>query len=185
MNILTKDILWKQFGASIDMLENAMIFCRCKPSLKSWSLGQLYIHLINDTNFYIGQIKICISTNENISKEECAAAKVLFLNNGFPDEVIEGAPSNSLIPQPDDRAQLKAGIIKFKDDINNVAALHSKSRYNGKSKHPGLGFFTADQWLQFAEMHLRHHLKQKKRIDTFLNEKQLTSTNISVNGIFV
>ena len=27
----------------------------------------------------------------------------------------------------------------------------------GKTKHPGLNYFTAKEWLQFAEMHLRHH----------------------------
>jgi hypothetical protein len=41
----------------------------------------------------------------------------------------------------------------------------------GKTKHPGSNYFTAKEWLQFAEIHLRHHLKQKKRIDDFF-EKQ-------------
>jgi len=46
-----------------------------------------------------------------------------------------------------------------------------KSSFHGKSKHPGLGFFSASEWFQFAEMHLRHHLKQKERIDRFLQIK--------------
>jgi hypothetical protein len=48
----------------------------------------------------------------------------------------------------------------------NVTIL--KSPFHGKTKHPGLGFFNANEWLQFAEMHLRHHLKQKERIEEFL-----------------
>jgi hypothetical protein len=35
-----------------------------KPSAAAWSLEQLYMHLISDTNFYIEQIKICVSAND-------------------------------------------------------------------------------------------------------------------------
>lgn len=52
--------------------------------------------------------------------------------------------------------------------MNNVEMLISKSPFKGKTKHPGLDYFSAIEWLQFAEMHLRHHLRQKKRIDHFL-----------------
>jgi hypothetical protein len=38
----------------------------------------------------------------------------------------------------------------------------------GKSRHPGLGYFNAGEWLRFIEMHMRHHLRQKERIDAFL-----------------
>jgi hypothetical protein len=49
-----------------------------------------------------------------------------------------------------------------------VEKIISKTLFKGKTKHPGLNYFTAKEWLQFAGMHLRHHLKQKKRIDDFL-----------------
>jgi hypothetical protein len=52
--------------------------------------------------------------------------------------------------------------------MNTVATLISESQFNGKTKHPGLGYFSAKEWLQFANMHFRHHLRQKKRIDVFL-----------------
>ena len=38
----------------------------------------------------------------------------------------------------------------------------------GKTKHPGLGYFDAREWLGFAEMHMRHHLRQKERIEKCL-----------------
>jgi hypothetical protein len=46
--------------------------------------------------------------------------------------------------------------------------LITQSPYKGKTKHPGLHYFNADEWLQFADMHFRHHVKQKKKIDDFL-----------------
>lgn len=139
-----------------------------KPSPNSWSLGQVYMHLIDDTNYYIDQIKICVSNNDNVIEEASPDAKTMFLNNNFPDEAIEGSPANSYIPQPDNKDQLMSGLINLKEEINKVAILISKSPFKGKTKHPGLNYFNADEWLRFAEMHFRHHLRQKKRIDEFL-----------------
>lgn len=139
-----------------------------KPSPVSWSLGQLYMHLIADTNFYIEQIKICVSTNDNANEEASLNAKAMFLNNDFPDEVIKGAPSNSLIPQPGSKEQLMTSLKNAKDEMNKMAILIAHSEFKGKTKHPGLNYFSANEWLQFAAMHFRHHLRQKKKIDEFL-----------------
>ena len=139
-----------------------------KPSSNSWSIGQLYLHLINDTRYYLEQINICLSNNDNKNEEASSVGKQLFLNNAFPDEIIEGAPSNAFIPQPDNKEQLRNGLIDLKDEINKAGLLISSSTYKGKTKHPGLNYFNANEWLQFGEMHFRHHLRQKKRIDDFL-----------------
>jgi len=139
-----------------------------QPDSKNWSLGQLYIHLTDDANYYIEQIKICVSSNDNALEEMSAFAKKIFLNNDFPDEQIEGAPANAFIPQPGSKDDLLNSLINLKDEMNQVAVLVSESTFRGKTKHPGLGYFSAVEWLQFAEMHFRHHLRQKKRIDDFL-----------------
>lgn len=136
-----------------------------KPSPTSWSLGQLYRHLIDDTYFFLEQATIAASTEEHSFEEASPTAKVLFLNNEFPDEQIEGAPSNALILQPDSKEQLMNDLLNLKDAVRNVGLLISDSTQKGKSKHPGLGYFNAQEWLQFADMHFRHHLRQKKRID--------------------
>ncbi len=136
-----------------------------KPSPKSWSLGQVYMHLIEDTNYYIEKIKICVSTDNNENEEASPYAKTMFLNNDFPDEVIEGAPANSRIPQPGNKEQLMKCLVSLKDEMNNIEILISKSPFKGKTKHPGLNYFNANEWFRFAEMHLRHHLRQKKRIE--------------------
>jgi len=54
--------------------------------------------------------------------------------------------------------------------MNALAALIPASDFKGKTKHPGLLYFNAGEWLQFATIHLRHHLRQKKRIDTLLQQ---------------
>ncbi|MBC7828235.1 MAG: DinB family protein [Chitinophagaceae bacterium] len=139
-----------------------------KPTSTSWSVGQVYMHLIENTDWFIGQIKICVSTNDHSLEQSLPAAKAMFLNNDFPDEALEGPPSNADTLQPENKEQLMNCLLTLKTEINNVGRLISESQFNGKTKHPGLNYFSAREWFQFAEMHLRHHKRQKKRIDEFL-----------------
>ncbi|HEY8935886.1 MAG TPA: DinB family protein, partial [Cyclobacteriaceae bacterium] len=62
-----------------------------KPSPTSWSLGQMYRHLIDDANFYVEQIKMCVVNNDHANEEATAHGKAMLYNNDFPNEVIEGS----------------------------------------------------------------------------------------------
>jgi hypothetical protein len=73
-----------------------------------------------------------------------------------------------ITPQPESKEQVLHSLRKIKAKMNEISSVILRSPFNGKTKHPGLGYFSAHQWLQFAEMHLRHHFRQKRRIDTFL-----------------
>ena len=136
-----------------------------RPSPTSWSIGQVYMHLLDDTSYYIEQIKVCVTNNDHANEHPSPAGKIMLLNNDFPDEILEGAPSNAYMPQPESKEQLMADMLNLKTTMNNAATLISESPFHGKTQHPGLDYFSANEWLQFADMHLRHHLRQKKRID--------------------
>lgn len=140
-----------------------------KPSPNGWSLGQLSMHLLESTHYYLDQARRCASSDDHVQEEMTPEAKIMFRNNAFPDEIIEGPPSNAATRQPTSREELIIDLFKLKEDINQVARLISSSSFKGKTKHPGLNSFNAREWLQFAEMHFRHHVKQKERIDAFLN----------------
>jgi hypothetical protein len=150
-----------------------------KPTPASWSLGQMYQHLIDDTRFYIGQILIAIASNDHAGEEAIPFARTMLHNNEFPNEVLEGDPSNAFIPQPASKEHLLSDLVNVKTEMNNVATQMTASPYHGKSKHPGFNYLSAKEWLQFADMHLRHHLRQKKRIDTFLEANGSRAVNIS------
>lgn len=139
-----------------------------KPSSTSWSLGQVGMHLMEATQHFLEEAKTCLSTNDHIHDEMSANAKTMFGHNAFPDELIEGPSSNANTPQPVSREMLIEGLKNLRDEINEAAILISASTSKGKTKHPGLRYFNAREWFQFAEMHFRHHLRQKKRIEDFL-----------------
>ena len=138
------------------------------PAPGSWSMGQLYIHLIRDSTFYIEQARETFSGNKHSAEQSLPAAKEMFSKNEFPDIQIEGNPSNAFIPQPESKDQLLKGLVELKRMIKEIAPGLTDNQHQGKTKHPGLGYFSAPEWIQFTDMHFHHHLKQKKRIDTFL-----------------
>jgi hypothetical protein len=140
-----------------------------KPSEKGWSIGQVYMHIISETNFYLSQIRLCSSNNDNSSEQASDIAMAMLKANALPDELIEGPPSNALVGQPHNKAQLAELLQALNEEITANRILLEKTSFKGKTKHPGLNYFDAKQWYQFAEMHLRHHLRQKERIDAFLN----------------
>lgn len=139
-----------------------------QPVANGWSLGQICMHLVNDTNWFIEQIKICVSNNNNADETMLPFAQNMFVNNSFPDEKLTN-PANINMPQPESKESLLQLFINLKKDMNSAAIQITNSKSNGKTKHPGFNYFSANEWLQFAEMHLRHHLKQKKRIEEYLN----------------
>ncbi|HWY36373.1 MAG TPA: hypothetical protein VNX68_17140, partial [Nitrosopumilaceae archaeon] len=59
-------------------------------------------------------------------------------------------------------------FIGIKNKFSKLSDEVGKSKSKGKEKHPVLGFLSAKEWLQAVEMHFRHHIQQKERIDIFL-----------------
>jgi hypothetical protein len=139
-----------------------------KPSPNRWSIGQVYMHLIENTDYFFEQVRICTSANDDSDKEMSTEGKTMFSNNSFPDEQIEGPPENLSTPQPESKEQLLRSFLALKEELNRIASLTAENQFKGKTRHPGLNYFNALEWLQFADMHLRHHLRQKNRIDIFL-----------------
>ena len=142
------------------------------PNENSWSIGQVCMHLLSDTNWFIEQIKICVANNDNTDKTMEPFAQSLFNANSFPDKKLTN-PANVNIPQPQSKETLLQLFIQLKKDMNDVSFQIVNSNWKGKTKHPGFNYFNANEWLQFAEMHLRHHLKQKIRIEKFLSDKNI------------
>ena len=141
-----------------------------KNSNNQWSLGQLFVHLIESTNFFLQNIKGCLISHENLNEELSLAAKNIFKNNQLPDIEIKGPESNNFIPQPENPHFIKTGLLNLKNEFSKIKKVMLLSNISGKRKHPGLGYFNAEEWFQFAEIHLRHHFHQKNKLDSLLNK---------------
>jgi len=143
---------------------------KAKPAENSWSLGQMYMHLIGATKHFLQQAGISLKTNENEHEKMTERAEPMFKNNQFPDAILEGPESNAYTPQPHTKEAIIESLKELQKEIYSLEELLAKNAMKGKTKHPGLGFFNGREWVRFAEMHFRHHLRQKKRIDLFLKK---------------
>src|SRR5688572_19124950 len=156
----------KTIDVWIDHLESFDIDqLRIQPAHGQWSLGQVYIHLIENSWYFLKQARRCTTSDRNSEKVAASHGRSMLINNSFPDEPIEGPESNARTAQPESTAQLLSDLVKLKREINEVAALIGASSFKGKARHPGLKYLSAAEWFQFAEMHFRHHLRQKKKLD--------------------
>lgn len=138
------------------------------PKPGGWSIGQIFVHLVSETTHFLKQAKICLTNNENMNEQSSPEAKQMFRNNSFPDIIIEGPSSNALVQQPLSKASIKKELLLIKNEIDALDLLLLQNSFKGKTKHPGLNYFDAREWIQFADMHMRHHLRQKKRIDEYI-----------------
>ncbi|MBZ4189602.1 DinB family protein [Niabella beijingensis] len=137
-----------------------------RPAPVSWSLGQVYMHLISDTTFYMEQMEAALATDEHVSSEMTPAATAMFTSNAFPDQRLENPFNDINLPQPLSKEQLFRELTAIREKVIQLFA--DADHRGGKTLHPGFQYFSAAEWLQFAAMHLQHHLRQKERIDAVI-----------------
>jgi hypothetical protein len=135
------------------------------PIANSWSLGQVFIHITEDTPWHIGQMREALQNDANAENEKHPDAAKMFGENMFPDMQIEGASTVDSVRQPKSKEEILRLLLEIRKDVNELFHTYDFQTSRGKTRHPGLLYFTASEWLQFTEMHMRHHLRQKKRID--------------------
>ncbi len=142
-----------------------------KPAPESWSLGQVYNHLIQSAlDFHLRQIEICAATDENRSKRKNSRGIVVFhILHDVPPIKIHVPPSETYTPkQPSSIQELADGLQQVRAEMKKSLALLESNPKKGKTAHPGFGFLNAGEWFMLAELHFKHHLRQKERIDNFL-----------------
>lgn len=150
-----------------------------KPSEEQWSVGQLYVHLINATQFMsLRNIGLCQEGNPEsilagVAKSE--AGEALFLNGGFPDVKIHVPPTPQYTPsQPNNAEELTQGLLNVVERMKAIEPALDAIPSENSALHPRLGAFNAKEWFCMVEMHFRHHLKQLKSLQHFLNQETVS-----------
>ncbi len=137
---------------------------RFQPDPENWSLGQLYMHLITETGWFLQQLEICSGISENATRQMSEKARAMFQANEFPNQKIKGQATVENVPQPSNKAVLHEKMSELKNHLGKII-MHKRTQRTGKTEHPGLGYFNGEEWLRYATMHLRHHMRQSKRIE--------------------
>jgi len=136
-----------------------------------WSIGQVYYHLVTGTErFHLRACRKCLEHRaEIVEGGKTLPGKIVFLLGSFPPAKIRVPPSDDYTPkQPQSRAEMREGLLKLIETMRALAPQIDHAPPAQKCKHPALGMLNAEEWYGLIEMHFRHHLRQKKRLDKFL-----------------
>jgi DinB superfamily len=139
-----------------------------KPGENSWSLGQIGIHLwMSSKGFFFKNAEKCLN-KEGVErgKKKKLGAHLIFTFRTLPPVRYEMPAQVSVQPrEPESKEQLIAKL----EDVKAQAASYIKripdSDPDLKIKHPFLGWLNTTEWITLCNIHFRHHMRQKKRIE--------------------
>ncbi|MGL4631182.1 MAG: hypothetical protein ACRCVT_08255 [Leadbetterella sp.] len=138
-----------------------------KHSEEVWSLAEMYHHVLGSAkNYSLKNAINCINKQEGqIGGDLSPNGASILAAGGLPQIKIKN-------PIPSKMEVNEVGYYKNKTqeliselEIKAEIVLADDGSY--KISHPILGFLSAIQWIQFIEMHNRHHLTQKKELEAF------------------
>ncbi|MNI57808.1 DinB superfamily protein [compost metagenome] len=146
---------------------------KSQPSEQEWSLGQMYLHLINTAlNMQLRNIDHCLTESENSvvsTRVKTEAGQEIFDQGGFPPVRIQVPPSPQYTPgQPESKEQLIQGLNDVMRRMQEIEPMIEKASLQYTAAHPRLGGLTAKEWFLLVEMHYRHHLQQKDRLKEYV-----------------
>ncbi|MDB5035776.1 MAG: hypothetical protein JWQ98_3017 [Chlorobi bacterium] len=146
------------------------------PADGGWSMGQLYNHLIQTAlHMQFREIDACLNGTGTTEGSKTFPGRLAFALGSIPPIRIKVPPSREYTPeQRSDVDGLKREMRGLIDQMRLVAGkLEKAGAAAGKArrKHQALGMLNATEWYRLVEMHHRHHLRQKRRLDAFLGLK--------------
>ncbi|NRD79918.1 DinB family protein [Bacillus sp. BRMEA1] len=141
-----------------------------KPSEDEWSLGQMYNHLIRTALYMqLGAIEKGLNGEAHEGGEKTEAGQHVYMAGTFPPIRIKVPPQAGYTPKnPIDKNEVKEGMLQLMEKMREVEPKLINIPENRKVEHPRFGYLNAVEWFQLIQMHFRHHLLQKERIDQFL-----------------
>lgn len=136
------------------------------PEQGSWSISQMYDHVIVVAHEYLDSVEACALAVEEQTEGKTEFGEYLFNIGGFPPIKIK-LPAE--MDSPPDNTKLKEDIMLELDLLMkrmnelNMKVIHINPNY--KEEHGGFGWLNAQEWFDLVGMHFRHHLRQKYEID--------------------
>ncbi|GAA3402916.1 DinB family protein [Paenibacillus hodogayensis] len=144
------------------------------PEKNEWSLGQMYVHLIQSAlHMHLRHIESCREPGQQASNETAGSKTeeglAVFALGALPPIRIRVPASRAYTPsQPESKQQLTEGLQEVVRRMRQIEPELDSIPLSRTAAHPRLGALNAKEWFSLIEMHYRHHLRQKERLDVFL-----------------
>ena len=158
--------------ADLRLLDETVI--QIKPDEKSWSLAELYDHVMRVARTY--QIPNMERSMTEAAKKKKRKNKygIAIFNLGLRKDVkikMEKFPKplvDNFTPVKRNKSDLLNDFISFIEEVNGLKDILDKSSRKNKHYHPMFGDLNTKEWFSLIELHLWHHDKQRRSIKTAL-----------------
>jgi len=146
-----------------------------KLNEEDWSIGQMYVHLIQSAFMHLHNVEQCLAGNEstlNPTKEKTEQGKIVFKLEQFPAVRIKVPASPNYTPQPPESMEhLVEGLHSVVERMRNTESVLLQVPVSNKILHPAFGALNAQEWFMLIEMHYRHHFLQLDRLKSLAFEE--------------
>lgn len=139
-----------------------------KPSETSWSIGQVGIHLwMSAKGFFFKNAERCLNHEKTEQgKRKNLAGYLVFLFGTMPSVKVKMPTQVAVEPRaPESKEYLINKLLEVKQLAHQYIDRIAQSDNSLRTKHPFLGWLNTAEWVQLCNIHFRHHLKQKRRIE--------------------
>lgn len=143
------------------------------PSEGSWSLAELYDHIMRVARTYqIPNLQKSITTSAVRKKRKKVVGFAVF-NLGVRRQVkiqMENFPAplvEKFTPEKRSKAELIEDFQSFIEEVNKLESVLMKSTKYHKQYHPMFGDITTVEWFSLIGIHMVHHDVQRARIKRF------------------
>lgn len=135
------------------------------PRVSKWSFGQQLEHLYHSSHYVLDRLEDAMSGRDPQGLMGPWGYSLMVFGfiprKMFPTipQLVPGAGTLAEIQPLEER--LHARLEKFPWTLGEIRAAE------GKSRHPRMKYLTARQWMFFADIHHRHHLRILRDIRRF------------------
>ena len=145
-----------------------------KPSENSWSMAELYDHVMRvGRSYQIPNLKQSITASAKTKKRKNLTGLAIF-NLGVRKNIkmrMENFPAplvEAFTPEKRSKSDLIKDFKLFIEEVNDLKEILNNSTKKNKQYHPMFGDITTKEWFALIELHIWQHDKQKKSIKDFL-----------------
>lgn len=137
---------------------------------EEWSMGQLYTHLLDSSQFFRYQVRCCLQQEKGQEGgDKTAAGENIYQYESFPPIKIK-IPEAWRGADPIAQAQ-EAYPPRLEEERHKLTLLLAPLQTDAgvyKTFHQVCGWLNGLEWFKMAEMHWRHHLRQQQEIEKTL-----------------
>ena len=135
------------------------------PPIGGWSASEVYSHIFDASLLSLKALEECLE-GRGANRPTPFVTKVILFFGAFPPgvrfktpKVLEGRVKVIT------KVAAAEMIAQFEQQLAVNRLKVAQANPEVKTKHPRLGYLNASQWLRFIGIHLKHHLKQLKRVE--------------------